>query len=265
MNRKINHPTAYFVYDKRFCNFVTSIIPAIAIVASHTCTAHRYATLLKPVWLLNMKKFLPYIFCAVFFLPRTATAQFESFQDSVVQLYGVVMTADSLQALQSVSVMVKGENRGTVTNEKGVFSIVVIKGDKVEFSSVGYKPQLVTIPKDLKGNQHSLIQLMVNDTVFLPATIIKPRVSREQFERDFLKTQAPADDITLARENNNEATRRALMASLPSDGREATNQYLRQSANKLYYSGQVAPMNIFNPFAWNEFIKAWKRGDFRRK
>ncbi|MBS1927627.1 MAG: carboxypeptidase-like regulatory domain-containing protein [Chitinophagaceae bacterium] len=212
-----------------------------------------------------MKKYFPYIFLSFFIFPRIAHAQFESFQDSVVQLYGVVMTADSLKALPAVSVMVKGENRGTISNEKGVFSIVVIKGDKVEFTSVGYKPQLVTIPADLKGNQHSMIQLMVNDTVFLPATIIRPRVSREQFERDFINTQAPADEITIARQNNDEATRRALMASLPSDGREASSRYMRQSAQKLYYSGQVAPMNIFNPFAWNEFIKAWKRGDFRKK
>jgi len=213
-----------------------------------------------------MKRYLPYILSfSLFFLPRMASAQFESFQDSVVQLYGVVMSSDSLQALPSVSIMIKGENRGTITNDKGVFSIVVIKGDKVEFTCVGFKPQEVTIPKDLKGNQHNLIQLMVNDTLFLPATIIKPRISREQFERDFLNTQVPADEITIARQNNNEATRRALMATLPTDGREASNQYFRNRANKLYYSGQVAPMNIFNPFAWNEFIKAWKRGDFRKK
>jgi len=212
-----------------------------------------------------MKKVLRYILILAFVFPVAAKAQYESFKDSVVQLYGVVMTADSLKGIPSVSIVVKGQNRGTITNERGVFSIVVIKGDKVEFSSVGFKPQLVSIPTDLKGNQHSIIQLMVNDTVYLPATIIKPRISREQFERDFVKTKVPDDQITVARTNNNVATRRLLMASLPSDGREASNQYLRQSANKLYYSGQVAPQNIFNPFAWNEFIKAWKRGDFKKK
>lgn len=212
-----------------------------------------------------MNRFLRYLLILALIFPVAAKAQFESFQDSVVQLYGVVMTADSLKAVPAVSVVVKGQNRGTITNERGVFSIVVIKGDQVEFSSVGYKPQLVTIPKDLKGNQHSLIQLMVNDTIFLPATIIRPRVTREQFERDFANTKVPDDDITIARNNNNAATRRMLMSSLPADGREASNQYLRQSANKLYYTGQVAPMNIFNPFAWNEFIKAWKRGDFKKK
>ena len=212
-----------------------------------------------------MKKTVRYILMLAFLFPVAAKAQFESFKDSVVQLYGVVMTADSLKGIPAVSIVVKGQNRGTITNERGVFSIVVIKGDQVEFSSIGYKSQLVGIPKELQGNQHSIIQLMVNDTVFLPATIIKPRISRQQFERDFANTNVPDDDISIARSNTNAATRRLLMSSLPADGREASNQYLRQSANKLYYSGQVAPQNIFNPFAWNEFIKAWKRGDYKKK
>ena len=212
-----------------------------------------------------MKKNFLYFLILVFILPMSAKAQFETFKDSVVQLYGLVMTADSLQGLPAVSVVVKGQNRGTITNDRGVFSIVVLKGDQVEFTSVGYKPVTVYIEKNIVGNQHSLIQLMVNDTVYLPATIIKPRPSRQQFERDFVNTKVPDDDIEIARANNDYATRRVLMASLPTDGREASNIYLRQSAQKLNYSGQAPPQNIFNPFAWNEFLKAWKRGDYRKK
>ena len=212
-----------------------------------------------------MKKIVTYIFIFSFFAPITSFAQFEQFKDSVVQLYGVVMTADSLKALQSVSIMVKGQNRGTISNEEGVFSIVVLKGDQVEFTSIGFKPKSIKVPTDLKGNEFSLIQLMVTDTVFLPATIIKQRISKEQFERDFINTKVPDDDIEIARANNNMATRRLLMSSLPVDGREASAQYLRQQSKKLYYSGQIAPMNIFNPFAWSEFIKAWKRGDYKKK
>jgi len=212
-----------------------------------------------------MRKLVKYIFIFLFFAPITSFAQFEQFKDSVVQLYGVVMTADSLKALQSVSIMVKGQNRGTISNEEGVFSIVVLKGDQVEFTSIGFKPKMIKVPTDLKGNEFSLIQLMVTDTTFLPATIIKQRISREQFERDFINTKVPDDNIEIARANNNMATRRLLMSSLPSDGREASSQYLRQQSKKLYYSGQIAPMNIFNPFAWSEFIKAWKRGDYKKK
>ena len=212
-----------------------------------------------------MKKFIPYFFIVTLFLPVAARAQFETFKDSVVQLYGIVMTADSLKGLESVSVMVKGQNRGTITNGKGVFSIVVLKGDVIEFTSIGYKPKAINVPINLEGNQYSVIQLMVNDTIYLAATIIKSRPTRAQFERDFLNTEMPDDYITVAQKNTNAATRRILAANLPTDGRESSNRYLSQQSSKAYYAGQLPPMNIFNPFAWAEFIKAWKRGDFKKK
>lgn len=213
-----------------------------------------------------MKKFLPYfLILSLPFWSFKAQAQFESFKDSVVQLYGVVMTADSLRALPAVSVVVKGTGRGTITNNQGVFSIVVLKGDKVEFTSIGFKPKTAEIPRNIEGNQYSMIQLMVTDTVYLPATIIKARPTREQFERDFVNTPVPDDDIEIARQNNDETKRRILARTLPSDGKEATNLNLKQGAQKMYYTGQTPPMNIFNPVAWGEFVKAWKRGDFKNK
>lgn len=212
-----------------------------------------------------MIKNLQYCFLLFFLLPLKLLAQFEQTQDSVVQLFGVVMTADSLRALPSVSVVVKGTGRGTMTNEQGVFSIVVLKGDKIEFSSVGFKPKEIQIPNKIESNQYSVVQLMVTDTAFLPATILKPRPTRAQFERDFVNTRIPDDKYEIARQNTDEAKRRILMRTLPSDGREATNYQFRQQANKYYYAGQAPPMNILNPFAWSEFVKSWKRGDFKRK
>jgi hypothetical protein len=175
------------------------------------------------------------------------------------------MTADSLKGIPAVSVTIKGTSRGTFTSEQGVFSIVALKGDVIEFSSVGYKPKLVTVPKDIEGSQYSILQLMVNDTVYLAATIIKSRPSREQFERDFIRTVVPDDQLEIARKNNDENRRRVLMAVMPRDGREAVGRYLSNEASKSYYSRQIPPMNIFNPFAWNEFIQAWKNGDFKKK
>lgn len=213
-----------------------------------------------------MKKRLRLLLFVCFpFLPGAVQAQFENFQDSVVQLYGVVMTADSLRGLPGVSVVEKNSGRGTITNPQGVFSIAVLKGDRIEFTFVGYKPKSIVIPKDLAGNQFSVIQLMVTDTVYLPATIIKPRPTREQFERDFIATAVPDDDIEIARKNTEEAKRNILARSLPSDGREATNLGLKQGAQRMYYSGQNPPQNIFNPLAWGEFVKAWKRGDYKKK
>lgn len=196
---------------------------------------------------------------------QRAIAQQQAQKDSVVQLYGVVMTADSLQAIPGASVIIEDKGRGTFTNDQGVFSIVVLKGDKVKFSVVGFKDKLIDIPFDIAGNQYSLIQLMVTDTAYLPATIIKARPTRAQFERDFVNTNIPADQLEIARSNMNEANRRILLATLPADGREAVSNQFRQQSVKYSYMGQQPPINLLNPMAWAAFIDAWKRGDFRKK
>ncbi len=212
-----------------------------------------------------MKKTLLYTVILLLIFSRSAHAQFETSRDSVVQLYGIVMTADSLVGIPAVSVMVKGQNRGTITNNQGVFSIVVLKGDQIEFSHVTYKPKTITIPRSLEGNQYSVVQLMVIDTVYLPATIIKPRPTPEQFARDFVNVKVPDDDIEIARKNLSAANRKVWMRTIPSDGGEATKVQFNKIANRAVYQGQLPPMNIFNPAAWAQFIEAWKRGDFKNK
>ena len=213
----------------------------------------------------SVKKIILYTGLLLFILPRTAKAQFETSRDSVVQLYGVIMTADSLVGIPAVSVMVKGQNRGTISNSQGVFSIVVLKGDQVEFTHVTYKSKTISIPRTLEGNQYSVVQLMVVDTVYLPATIIRPRPTPEQFARDFAKNKVPDDDIEIARQNTNATKRRILMRTVPGDGGEASKVQFNKIANRAVYQGQTPPQNIFNPAAWADFIQAWKRGDFKNK
>jgi hypothetical protein len=187
------------------------------------------------------------------------------YRDSVVQLYGVVMTADSLKAIPMASIVVNKKGRGTITNNDGVFSIAVNKGETITFSCVGFKNRIITIPENLNGNQYSVIQLMVNDTNFLPATILKPRPTRAQFERDFVNSKVDDDMYETARKNTSPAQKRIILSSLPRDGKEAVGASLQQQSSRYYYSGQIPPMNILNPSAWRSFINSWKRGDYKSK
>ncbi|MGN6800779.1 MAG: carboxypeptidase-like regulatory domain-containing protein, partial [Ginsengibacter sp.] len=83
--------------------------------------------------------------------------------------------------------------------------------------------------------------------------------------RDFANVKIPEDQQEIARQNMSEANRKALMSVYPVSGREANNYYFKQNERKYYSAGQLPPQNIFNPLAWAEFIKAWKRGDFKSK
>ncbi len=208
---------------------------------------------------------LLFLLAPLLLIPTLASAQFETTRDSVVQLFGVVMTADSLVGIPAVSIVVKGQNRGTITNNQGVFSIVVLKGDQVEFSHVSYQGKTVLIPRQLVGNQYSIVQLLIADTVYLPATVLKPRPTPEQFARDFVNVQVPDDQYEIARKNTNATTRRLLLRTVPGDGGEATRMQMNKIANRAVYQGQTPPMNIFNPAAWADFIESWKRGDFKKK
>src|SRR3954463_16335270 len=102
-----------------------------------------------------MKRILLFSILFLIACSYSSYAQFEKVRDSVVQLYGIVMTADSLEGIPAVSITIKNSHRGTITNDQGVFSIVVLKGDIIEFSHVSYKPKVIEVPSNLEGNQYS--------------------------------------------------------------------------------------------------------------
>ncbi|MFI5195829.1 MAG: carboxypeptidase-like regulatory domain-containing protein [Chitinophagales bacterium] len=185
--------------------------------------------------------------------------------ENIIQIDGVTMTADSLRAVGGVVVEVKDKNRGVLSEYTGVFSLVCYKGDTLEFSCIGFRPKEFIVPKGIKGQYFSLIQLMVQDTFYLPETIIRPLPAKGQFDYAFQHWRVPNDQYEIARRNTDAYILRALAYTLPRDGRESQARLQQQQAREAVYYGQQQPMNILNPIAWGEFFEAWKRGDFRRR
>lgn len=192
------------------------------------------------------------------------TVKAQLLDDRIIQINGVIMTADSLRAVPAV-VVVKNQNRGVQSSDKGVFSIVCYKGDTLQFSSLGFRQKDFVIPHDLKGQYYSVIQLMVQDTFYLPETIIRPFMTREEFDYAFRNNRIPDDQYELARKNTSDYIMRALAYTLPRDGRESQAMYQQDQIKKSFYYGQMPNMKLFDPIAWGEFFQAWKRGDFRKK
>lgn len=198
-----------------------------------------------------------------FFMAKGTLAQFGF--DNMVELTGVVMSADSLRYLPFVTVSIPSRNTGTMSGEKGVFTLIAEKGDTLEFTCMGYRKKRYVIPKELSSSRYSVIQLMAQDTFYLPVTIIRPQLSKEQFETAFKTWDIPDDKYETARKNTEFQTMRMLIFTLGKDGRESQSAYQHSVANRNYWAGQQPPMTIFSPLAWMEFFKAWKRGDFRKK
>jgi hypothetical protein len=206
-----------------------------------------------------------YIFLFILIVPFLGKAQERNIQDSLVEISGVTLTADSAMVIPNVSVVIKDKGKGTITNDQGVFSIVTLKGDVLIFRAIGFKTKTVKIPADLKGNHYGIAELMVQDTTYLPVTVVKPYPTKDEFEDAFLHWKIPDDQYDIARSNTELRKLKALSYYTSPDGGEGVNQTFRQQFESAEYKGGFPPMNIFNPLAWAKFIKALKDGDFKRK
>jgi len=185
--------------------------------------------------------------------------------EDLVQFSGMIVASDSLEAVPYVNIRIKGLNRGTTSDFYGFFSLVAHKGDVIQFSAVGFKKGEYLIPDTLRSNRYSLVHIMTNDTILLKETVIYPWPTKEQFRHAFVWNKIPDDDLTIAQRNLDKMEMRERARAMPMDGSMNYRNYMDNQVSKLYYRGQAQPITVFNPFAWAEFIKAWKRGDFKRK
>ena len=200
-------------------------------------------------------------------LSVNAQTQTRSDTVGIIQFSGVVVTDENnfIQPLPYVNIYVKSSRRGTYSSNDGFFSLVGRKGEIVIFSSVGYEDVEYVIPDTLTTNRYSVFQIMTKDTILLPETVIYPWPSREHFKLEFLAMNVTSGLEERINANLSEQAMAEMIAFLPSDGDENADFFLREQAASYYYEGQIKPQNVFNAFAWAEFIKALKRGDFKKK
>ena len=191
--------------------------------------------------------------------------QTQNSDEELVQFTGITITADSLSAVPFTRIMVKTTREGTTSDVMGYFSFVAHIGDTILFNAMGYKPTSFIIPDTIRFNRYSLIHLMTADTLTLAAAIIFPWPTYEDFKEAFLNIRIPDDELEIARKNLAAAKIQMMAKDYSMDGRMNYNNYIENQTSKLYYFGQQQPFSIFNPFAWAQFIKAWKEGKFKKK
>jgi len=205
-------------------------------------------------------------FCAIGHAQQTPKPE----KKGLVQLSGIIVAEieGRRTTVPYATVYLPEKRRGTYSDYRGFFTIVVEEGDKVRFNCIGLKPVTITIPDTLTMDRYSIVQIMSQDTINLPTTVIFPWPSKEHFKVEFLKMDVTPELQRRATENlANEYLTEARKNPdiVPYGGRESANFYLRQQSREYVYLGQTPPMNIFSPLAWGQFFKAWKDGDFKKK
>jgi CarboxypepD_reg-like domain len=190
----------------------------------------------------------------------------EAQEKRLIQFSGIVLHADSLEPLPFVNIINVSRNyKGTYTDMRGFFSLVVNVGDTIQISSIGYKKQELIIPNDLVKNTLSAIFKLKMDAINLPMIYIFPYATIEQFKQAFIKLRLPDDDLMIAQRNLDAGLLMAMSSAMAWDGTQNTRYYFQQQSEKLYWRGQERYNPLFDIVKINQFMRLLNDGKISLK
>lgn len=191
-------------------------------------------------------------------------SQDELDRQDVIQLSGVLVSGDSLQAVSYANIYNVNTNEGHMSSYSGFFSFPAHPGDSLVFSSIGYKSSYYKLPDTLTHINYSLVHIIEPDTVKLDELTIRPWPTYEQFKKIFNDIEVPKSDLDRAKENLDKIAEIDPNLNHKPDASISYKFQMKEYQTKLYYRGQIPPNNLLNPGAWAEFIAAWRNGDFKQ-
>ena len=185
-------------------------------------------------------------------------------EKKVIQLSGIILNADSTDAVAGVNIYVPKKGRGTSSGRFGYFSMPVLEGDSVVFSFIGLKKQTFKVPENHDSDRISLILTMQVDEIALAEVEVMPYPTEDEFKRAVIAMNV-VDPMSISRANMSPEMLLRWAESMPASGNE-NFRYFQQGQmlqNQDLYGPR--PLRLLDPFAWGQFIRSIKRGDLKNK
>ncbi|WP_396127664.1 carboxypeptidase-like regulatory domain-containing protein [Algoriphagus halophytocola] len=199
----------------------------------------------------------------VLFIVPQAKAQ-DAQDKKVIQLSGIILNADSTDAVAGVNIYVPTKGRGTSSGRFGYFSMPVLEGDSVVFSFIGLKRQVFKVPQKVEDDRISLILTMQVDEIALAEVEVMPYPTEEEFKQAVIAMNV-VDPMSISRANMSPEMLLRWAESMPASSNE-NFRYFQQTQmlqNQDLYGPR--PLRLLDPFAWGQFIRSIKRGDLKSK
>lgn len=200
-----------------------------------------------------------FIFSLMLFFPLLSVSQQE---ENAIQLSGMIRD-EANKPVQFATIVVPNRYKGTVSDQRGMFSFIVYPNDTVRFSSIGFKSQFLVIPDTLESFHYPVDIRMESDTIHLAEIQIFRYGTYEEFREALINLRLPEDDYQRAMANI-ALIKSQIYSDTGADPGLNYKYFMQEQHYRSMYQGQTPPQNIFNPFAWAQFIQAIKEGRFRR-
>lgn len=197
-------------------------------------------------------------------LATGANEAFAQKQKRVIQLSGVIMSTDTVDAmLYGVNLYVPKAGRGATTNGLGFFSMPVLAGDSIVISFVGYERQYYIVP-DHPSEYLTIVVQLRQDVTYLSEVVVSPFPTEEVFKEALLALNIPTEDQSIDRKAINQELLLLMLKTTPMDGRANQQYYLSQmsAAQGNHYMPVTNP--LFNVFNWAKFFQSLKQNKKKR-
>jgi hypothetical protein len=183
-------------------------------------------------------------------------------KQKLVEISGIVKS-ELLQPLPFVHILIKNRNKGTITDQRGMFSFVATPRDTILFSAVGFKTMRIIIPDTLKYTHYPVEIIMPTDTIMIAEVKIFPWKTYAEFKQAVIDLELPDDDAIRARKNIALIKTQMRMRDEPNAYVNYRN-VMAQEYERTMIAGQYPSISLLNPFNWAKFIKALQEGKFRK-
>jgi hypothetical protein len=211
-----------------------------------------------------------FILFVLIFCTGSAYAQPVLIENDIIEVSGIIISRNEKQGLQYVpfaTVAVNNSNRGTYANWEGMFSIVIKKGETLNFSAIGFGDFSLTIPQNFEGLYYSAVVELEPKDINLAEVVIFPWPNRDNFRAEFLAMQ-PTEAMKMedvAKGNLNRRKMFEMNKNMGMDARENAMYYLQKQASSYSYMGQGQPMPILSPVAWSQFFRQLQNNKKKKK
>jgi len=207
---------------------------------------------------------LPFLLVFGFLFDSEEALAQDKQERKVIQLSGIILNADSTDAVPGVNIYVPKMGRGTVSGRFGYFSMPVLEGDTILFTFIGLKKQTFNVPNKVENDRISLILTMEVDEIALAEIEVVPYPTEEEFKQAVL-AMTVEDPMVVSRSNMSPEMLLRWAESIPASGNENFRSF---QEGQLLQNNDIygpRPLRILDPFAWSQFIRSIKRGDFKSK
>ena len=186
-------------------------------------------------------------------------------KSNIINLSGRTVT-DSLQPVPYVHIILVNKKLATASDLQGNFNFPAEVNDTILFRAVGFKFHTLIVKDTFPVKYPYFPVYLEQDTFQIRELVIRPwQGSYERFKQAVLAYKPPESDLDRAVKNLNMMNLKAMLIDAPPSPSMAFRNTMKVYNDRLYWAGQLPPVNITNPLAWAQFFKALKNGDLKIK